>query len=211
MSNGSCLVWDYFGISSQNTKKPFMQPPPTRLLKLNNKWYCSCQKETKKPGSKKIKYKECIWSASLFLFLLHFTNTSVETPTFKTSNCNLSEERICLFFFVKFPFLCEVLMITQYVEIRQWHLEVQLTRVCWIQTGSATMRTQSASLLNQSCQLHQRGFPASFLFWWERLWLWPGKVNSTVPVGDFSLIITGLSTYSYLSCGSLRSMKKRIN
>lgn len=102
-------------------------------------------------------------------------------------------------------------MITQYFEIRQWHLEVQLTRVCWIQTGSATVRTQSASLLSQSCQLHQRGFTASFLFWWERLWLWPGKVNSAVQVGDFALIITGLSTYLHLQIFKEHEKENKLN
>lgn len=55
MSNGSCLVWDYFGIS-WNTKKPFMAPHPhtpiQQLLKWNNKQDCSCQKQTKNPGAK---------------------------------------------------------------------------------------------------------------------------------------------------------------
>ena len=42
--------------------------------------------------------------------------------------------------------------------------EVQLTDVGRIQTGGVPIRTKSASLPTLSCQLHQRGFTASFLF-----------------------------------------------
>lgn len=56
----------------------------------------------------------------------------------------------------------------KYFEFRQWHSEVQLTHVGWIQTGGVPIRTKSASLLTQSCQLLQRWFTASFLFWRER-------------------------------------------
>lgn len=45
-------------------------------------------------------------------------------------------------------------------------------------------------------------------FSWGKDCLWPSKINSTVLTRDFSLIITGSNTYSFLSCRSLRCTRK---